>query len=583
MNLARRTNRPCARLRRLITASIAPACLAGTLLITPTATLAQDRSSRPVASGWHAAALVSLASLSAPEACAGFEGITIPPSAIGLPTTGATIVSTELLSARAADNPNGEYCKVLGAIHPVTYSAPDIEFEVNLPTRWNGKSLQLGGGGFNGTLVTGLGHYAKQPESEETPLARGYVTLGSDSGHRSSGGFDGRFLLLDEALRNFGHEQIKKTHDVAMLLIEARYGTESQYNYFIGGSQGGHEAFDAVQRYPDDYHGAVAGYPAHNVVMLHLSANRYARALHAHEGASWINPSKVATLTQAVYAACDGLDRAEDGIISNVAACLDATAKLRLRTDDNPIRCADGADTGDDCISDFQIEALEAMDTPYDLGFSIFADDEGSSVFPKWTPFEGSTFFDGGFPNLGAQGPDQALQFMPGDATPKYAIAQDLTLDTINDFDPARYAGRIAELAQLISANSANLDRFQEKGGKLIFFHGRVDDFIPVYSSIQYYEQLQSRYDADTLDRFVRFYTIPGMGHVTGVFNARISSLDYLEAWVERGQAPGELLATDANEASAGRTRPVCPYPEWPRFRGSGGMDEANGFSCVSP
>lgn len=535
------------------------------------------------ASAQQRPALPVLANLAAAEACAGLQGLEIPVAAIGLPTSGATITSAELVAGGARDNSNGEYCKVLGAIHPIVYSAPDINFQVNLPTSWNGKSLQFGGGGFNGTVVTGLTHYAKQPESEDTPLARGYVTLGSDSGHRSSGGFDGRFFLFDEALRNYGHEQIKKTHDVAMRLVEARYGTQSQHNYFIGGSQGGHEAFDAVQRYPDDYHGAVAGYPAHNVVMLHLSANQYARALHAHEGASWISPAKVNALTAAVYEACDGLDRAEDGIISDVAACRNATADFKLSSAENPIRCDGGEDTGDTCLSDAQIEALNVMDAPYDLGFSIFADDEGSSVFPKWTPFEGSTFFDGGFPNLGAQGPGQALQFAPGDATPKYAIAQDLTLDTMNDFDPRRHAGRIAELGQLISANSVNIDRFQRKGGKLIFFHGRIDDFIPVYSSIQYYERLQNRYDPATLESFVRFYTIPGMGHVTGVFNARISTLDALEAWVERGQAPGELRATDANEATAGRSRPVCRYPDWPRYRGSGSLNDAGSFSCVSP
>jgi pimeloyl-ACP methyl ester carboxylesterase len=525
--------------------------------------------------------LPALASLPAAQACMQLQGIDIPAAAIGLPTGGASIKSTELVAADAADNANGEFCKVLGAIQPVSYNAPDINFEVNLPTNWNGKSLQLGGGGFNGRVVTGLGLYAKQPESEDTPLRRGYVTLGSDSGHQSSGGFDGNFLLFDEALRNYGHEQIKKTHDVAMLLVDARYGTHSQYNYFIGGSQGGHEAFDAVQRYPDDYHGAVAGYPAHNVVMLHLAANQYARALHAHEGGSWISPEKVRMFTAAVYAACDRLDRADDGIISDVPACQEATAAFKLNSSANPIRCEDGDDTGDTCLSDAQIDALNVIDAPYDLGFSVFADDEGSSVFPKWTPFEGSTFFDGGSPNLGAQGPGQALQFGPGDATPKYAIAQDLTLDTLNDFDPAKYAGRIGELVELISANSVNLDRFHRKGGKLIFFHGMVDDFIPVYSSIQYYERLQGRYGSDVLGDFVRFYTIPGMGHVTGVFNGRIASLDALEAWVENGNAPGELVATDANQATAGRSRPVCHYPEWPRYRGSGSLDEARSFSCV--
>lgn len=369
-----------------------------------------------------------LASQSAGNACAAISGLTIPPSAIDLATTGATITSTEFVTANVRDNPNGEFCKVMGNIHPVTYNAPDIEFEVNLPSNWNGKSLQFGGGGFNGTVVTGLGRYVKQPSSEATPLARGYVTLGSDSGHKARlPGFDGSFFLYEEALRNYGHEQIKKTHDVAMHLVQARYGTASQYNYFIGGSQGGHEAFDAVQRYPDDYHGAVAGYPAHNVVMLHLSANRYARALLANDGDGWISPAKVIAFVDAIYETCDDLDHAADGIISNVSACLEATQDFRSMDSDNPIRCDNGADTSDRCLSDAQIETLTVFDQEYDLGFSVFADDELTSIFPKWTPFEGSTFTDGGFPNLGAEGPLQALQYGPGDATPRYAIAQDLT------------------------------------------------------------------------------------------------------------------------------------------------------------
>ena len=526
-------------------------------------------------------AIPPMASLSAAEACSNLQGVSISSTEIGLATSGATIQSAEFVSSNARDNNNGEFCKVLGAIHPVSYNAPDINFEINLPTNWNGKSLQFGGGGYNGRVVTGLGHYAKQPASEQTPLTKGYVTLGSDSGHQSSGGFDGSFFLIDEALRNYGHEQIKKTHDVAMLLIQSRYGTQSQYNYFIGGSQGGHEAFDAAQRYPDDYHGIVAGYPAHNVVMLQLSANQYARALLANNGASWLSPAKVNAFTARVYDVCDGLDRAEDGIISDVVSCINATQDFKLNNQQNPIRCDGGADTGDSCLSDAQIQALNVMDEPYDLGFSVFADDESNSVFPKWSPFEGSTFFDGGFPNLGGDGPESSLQSAPGDAMPKYAIAQDLTLDTMNDFEPAKYAGRISKLVELISANSVNLDRFQDKGGKLIYFHGMVDDFIPIYSSIEYWERLQGRYDENLLSDFVRFYTIPGMGHRTGKFNARLSSLDALEAWVERGVEPSNLITTDANQATAGRSRPVCHYPEWPRYNGRGDINSADSFTCV--
>jgi pimeloyl-ACP methyl ester carboxylesterase len=517
---------------------------------------------------------------SASDACAALAGMMIDSSLIGLPSTGAIVNSAELVRAEADNNSNGEFCKILGAIYPVDYTAPEINFEVNLPSQWNGKTLQFGGGGLNGVLINGLGHYAKQPNSEMTPLARGYVTLGSDSGHQGEFGWDPSFYLNEESLLNYGHQQIKKTHDVAMQIVQVRYGQESSRNYFIGGSQGGHEGFDAAQRFPNDYDGVVAGYPAHNVVMLHLSALNYARALDPDHGDGWMNPAEIGWYTDQVYARCDDLDGAKDGIISNRVACQGVNAELKLKNQDNPLRCTLGLNTGDDCLSDAQIAALNTMDTPYRLSFNVFNDDEGGAVFPKWTPFEGSTFMDGGASNLGVNGPEQALQRTPGIATPGYAIAQNKALDVIDDFDADAYAAAIIKRASQLSANSTNLDAFRNKGGKLIFFHGNIDDYIPVYSSIEYFNRLLGRYGSD-LSNFVRFYTVPGMGHVTGVFNARISMLDALEAWVEEGQPPKELIAVDANEATAGRTRPVCEYPQWPQYNGSGDINSATSFTCI--
>ena len=97
--------------------------------------------------------------------------------------------------ATDSGNSNGEFCKVLGAIHPVDPTAPDIKFEVNLPTNWNNRMLQMGGGGYDGSLVTGVGGSSNQLPSAPTPLAQGYVTLGSDSGHEGTG-FDGAFALF---------------------------------------------------------------------------------------------------------------------------------------------------------------------------------------------------------------------------------------------------------------------------------------------------------------------------------------------------------------------------------------------------
>ena len=85
------------------------------------------------------------------EACSKLSAIKIPPKDIGLPTSGATLTSVTFISAKDPGNKYGDYCKVLGAIHPIDKEAPDIHFEVNLPVKWNQKALQMGGGGFNGT------------------------------------------------------------------------------------------------------------------------------------------------------------------------------------------------------------------------------------------------------------------------------------------------------------------------------------------------------------------------------------------------------------------------------------------------
>jgi feruloyl esterase len=137
---------------------------------------------------------------------------------------------------------------VTGIIKPKNPSSSNMEFEVNLPVTWNRRVLQMGGGGYDGNLVTGLTPYTLQPAKVENPLKQGFVTLGSDGGHKAAGpGFDGRFALDEEALLSYGKQSVKKAHDAAMAVIKKAYGRAPERFYFIGGSQGGHEALDACR------------------------------------------------------------------------------------------------------------------------------------------------------------------------------------------------------------------------------------------------------------------------------------------------------------------------------------------------
>src|SRR5438105_1273075 len=113
-----------------------------------------------LAGGICAVAFVAASgSAQAAMVCADLANLKIAPSEIGLPTSGATISSAQIQTVPtdpAAPGATSEYCKVLGAILPVDPNAPPVNFEVNLPTQWNGRAVQYGGGGTNGTLISGL-------------------------------------------------------------------------------------------------------------------------------------------------------------------------------------------------------------------------------------------------------------------------------------------------------------------------------------------------------------------------------------------------------------------------------------------
>ncbi|HLG54090.1 MAG TPA: tannase/feruloyl esterase family alpha/beta hydrolase [Vicinamibacterales bacterium] len=506
--------------------------------------------------------------------CGSLQGLSIPASAIGLPTSGAVVQTAVAVAASAQGNTNGDFCKVTGIVKPQNPSSPNLEFAVNLPTAWNRRVLQMGGGGYNGTLVTGLTGFTLQPAGVDNPLKQGFVTVGTDGGHKSPPGFDGSFGMDDEALRNFGKESVKKGHDAALEVIKKAYGRAPERSYFIGGSQGGHEALDAAARYPNDYDGVVAHYPAYNVTLLHLGSLNAGRAVYEGGGAAWLSPAKTKLITDAVYAKCDDLDGAKDGIVSQVKACNTAF-------DVKTLRCANGTDGGDTCLSDAQLAAVAKIASDYKPGFAV----AGMDTFPRWALLEGALFRERS--NFG-QVPQpsnplsgkEPLLYTAGDQTAKFIISRNPTLDTMT-FDPKQYQSRIATVASIMDVTDVSLETFKATGGKIILTHGTADDFITPHNTELYYERQVKRFGKAGVDSFIRFYMIPGFGHGFGPFNAKIDGLKALQNWVEKGEAPKGLTAVDGN-SNAKRSRPLCEWPAWPKFTGAPGTEgSAASFTCT--
>jgi hypothetical protein len=87
---------------------------------------------------------------------------------------------------------------------------------------------------------------------------------------------------------------------------------------------------------------------------------------------------------------------------------------------------------------------------------------------------------------------------------------------------------------------------------------------------------------AQRTSQFLRLFMAPGVGHCGGGSGPPpTGQLEALLAWVEEGRAPETLRATRQVEGVT-RTRPLCPYPQVARYRGTGSTDDAANFACAA-
>ncbi len=561
------------------------------------------RRSLPVAAALAAAALV-LAGCGGGGggtrtllSCNDLGSVKIPAGAIGLPTSGAAVTSAKTVAASGTGAAAiGEYCQVNGDIDPVDASAPKIKFQVALPSDWNRKALMFGGGGYDGTIPATTGNVPAGPVNQPTPLGRGYATFASDSGHQAGalGSRDGSFGANDEALKNFSGDALKKTRDAAVFLIEAHYASAPQKSYFAGGSTGGREALAVAQRWPNDWNGVIALYPAWNAASLDLQFGRITRALAQPD--AYPNQAKRQRLYQAALEQCDPLDGVVDGLVSNIRACNSAFNPASATVAGTPLRCPGGVEAGDACLSDPQIAALQVINTPITFNYPLAS---GETQYPGFNVWGADLGMPGTSPLQPtvltlALGTDQPANPMPvaapygstfWDQWVKYFVTRDPRFDslTLDPENPGPWQSRISTLTGIQDVNKTDLSAFQGKGGKLLMAHGMSDVLVSTRATEQYYVRLQGTMGVDTVKGFVRYYEIPGYGHaVSSVFNASWDSLTTLEQWVEQGTQPAPQTVADT-AGVPGRTRPLCEYPSWPQYTGSGDINVAASYTCATP
>jgi Tannase and feruloyl esterase len=509
--------------------------------------------------------------------CAGLAQTSIPASVMSLPTTGGRVTSASIMTS-VISGETITYCQVDADIFPVDPAAPDIKMRVALPHGWNRKAMMFGGGGYNGTIPNLATNVPFGPADRPVPLARRYATFASDSGHQASPtappSLDGSFGVNDEAVHNFSAgDALKKTRDASLFLVRRAYGTNPAEVYFAGGSTGGREALVVAQRWPTAFDGVISAFPAWNNLAEGLDLGYLTQVL-SRPGA-FPGPDKQTLLYTSVVNACDGLDGVRDNVVSNERGC---------HFDPRTLRCPGGADSGPTCLSDPQIGAVIAMSSPFRWPYRVAS---GETEYPGF-PFLSGADMRTPFLGFGTTAPANPMPVTSGygmqywDQWVKYFLTRDPGHNSL-DVDPrhpGKWLSRISYLSTIMDRDNADLRPFARAGGKLILLHGAADELVSHRSTNDYYQRVRDVLGPESTRAFMRYYLVPGANHAnfgTPAFAAGWDSLSALERWVESGRSPVNQIVVDANH---NRTRPLCEFPDWPRYR-AGDPDNASSFACV--
>lgn len=458
------------------------------------------------------------------------------------------------------------FCRVQGIIQPSSDS--HIEFEVWLPASgWNGRYHGTGNGGFAGGI-----NFAQLAEAVES----GYASSSTDTGHKADRRNAEWALGHNEKLVDYLYRAIHETAEDSKAIIRAFYGAGPKYSYFSSCSNGGRQALMEAQRYPADYDGIIAGAPTN--FMSHEGASlRWNVYATEADRASYIPASKLLAIQDAVLAACD---TAKDGFIGDPTKChFDPTRLL-----------CNGAES-DGCLTQPQVMALKKI-------YSGPRNSKGEQLYPGLMP--GGEADPQGWPlYVTGSAPGRSVTYALSMQSTKYIIFQNPALD----YWALNFDGDVVSAEKVLADGTAidpNLRVFQSRGGKLILYHGWSDPILSPMNTVNYYRSVVSTMGPKA--DFIRLYMVPGMSHCWGgpgpntfgtgtpspQADSKHSMSMTLERWVEKGVAPGEIIATkyknDLDPTSGVvRTRPLCPYPQTAQYTGAGSRDEAASFVCKVP
>ena len=418
-------------------------------------------------------------------------------------------------------------CRV--GLNVKTSPTSSIRMEVWLPQNWTGRFLSTGNGGLGGCI---------QYEDLDYATSLGFASVGTNNGHEGMTGV--AFLDNFGVIEDFAYRAVHTGVVIGKQVSETFYGKAHSKSYYLGCSTGGRQGFKAVQTFPNDSDGVVAGAPAFSFNNLTSWSSGFLPLTGTPESATFVPLAMWPVIHQDILAQCDMLDGVADGILESPYLC---------NYDPSGLLCASGQN--DTCLTAAQVQTVRRTYAP-------LLDSDSSLIYPRLQP--------------GAEATEAPFTLFTGRVFGssdwfKYAILKDPSWDPMTLSLADMHLSSHLNLGDIDTWNG-DLSPFKAKGGKLLHYHGLIDGVITSENSPRYYEHVSKTMGQSPaqLDDFYRFFRISGMSHCSGGPGASLignqarnsASLDPEEnvlmamvRWVEQDIAPEVVVGTRYRNGTA--------------------------------
>ncbi len=443
-------------------------------------------------------------------------------------------------AAEERDTPKGKYCKVTGTI------APAVGFEVDLPMdHWTQRYVEAGCGGMCGSINASIGNAGTCVPALNGEFAVASDDMGHSGGMGPGAGPSGSFGADADARIDFAYRANHETTLAAKALIKSYYGQPQKYAYFVGCSDGGREALMEAERFPDDFDGISAGAPVLGISVHNSFFHGWESVVNKRaDGSAILLNDRLAIVHDAVIAHCPNLSGVKDGLLVDPLGC---------KFDPKWVQCVAGATDTSKCLTaeeaavaaKYYVGPTDAQGHAFTFnGYTIGSEQQ-------WRLPTSATPATNGQPGGGMAGGNIKYLFMPKVMTDEEYKTWDYTEDWFTKIN--------ALGAPLYNAGNTNLKPFESHGGKLILWHGLIDESMPYATTIAFYQGVHKQLGSQVTDAFMRLFLLPGVGHCGGGPGfPQIDSLTPLMAWTETKQAPTVLVA---GRTAGGQRGPGGPAP----------------------